>query len=779
MLCNPHEEPSINGLLPVTLTAANDFSRGPSALAYESGGVVCEEGIPGFSGRIPGPTLVLQPGDRLKLTLKNALIGDKATNLHFHGLHVSPIANSDNVFVAVKPGEEFPIEVHVPDLHPSGLFWYHPHVHHEAQQQVLAGLAGAIIITERTDEPPAITSDLLQQGARYPGPMNLEDRLLVLQHLSPGLPSTLDALVVNGQILPQITIGQNETQRWRLLNASANDFFNVRVVGHRLARIAVDGNYIPNYTEFPEIHVLPLGPAERAEVLITGGEPGTYPVRVLKRMNPLLGEFMLDAPYFADPEQPFDDGMMAEEYHEVATLVVSADAAAVPEAAPPQLVSALARNLAADYQPDREIKFVRPLHIDGKGFEAGRVDQTVKKEATEIWRIFNEIEADVGWHPFHLHVNDFDVLKIHSPDGDQLEPAFYQDTVPVPPKVGTDPGWVDIRSDFRDFTGRFVFHCHFLTHEDSGMMAAVEVVEPITIASAGFDRESVTVTVGSTVPGGVNGGATVVWTNDQRDSHHTVTADATDDSDQPLFDSGDLEYGRSFAHTFDSPGLATYHCRHHPEETGSIVVTAEKTVEIVAAGFDAQAIEVATGTKVTWTNRLADAHTVTADDLDPATGAPIFASGPLAQKQSYSFTFPEAGEFAYASAAAPGWTGTVVVKDALRRSVSIGIFNDRLDQPVITIPAGSTVTWANRSKQPYTIAAEIPPFTSGTLDAEVPYEPDQPFRPGQRFSFRFNAPITGPSSVTYTATPLPGATPPPGDTTPPATMHTGTINVVP
>ncbi|MFC7571784.1 multicopper oxidase domain-containing protein [Klenkia terrae] len=55
-----------------------------------------------YNGGLPGPTLYLQPGDRLQVRLTNDL--DAPTNLHVHGLHVSPLDNGDNVFIAVQPG---------------------------------------------------------------------------------------------------------------------------------------------------------------------------------------------------------------------------------------------------------------------------------------------------------------------------------------------------------------------------------------------------------------------------------------------------------------------------------------------------------------------------------------------------------------------------------------------------------------------------------------------------------------------------------------------------
>src|SRR3954471_9720670 len=64
------------------------------------------------------------------------------TNLHTHGMHVSPEGNGDNVFIEIKPGESFQYEIAVPDNHPAGLFWYHPHKHGGVCQQVRAGMAG-------------------------------------------------------------------------------------------------------------------------------------------------------------------------------------------------------------------------------------------------------------------------------------------------------------------------------------------------------------------------------------------------------------------------------------------------------------------------------------------------------------------------------------------------------------------------------------------------------------------------------------------------------------
>ena len=103
--------------------------------------------------------------------------------------------------------------------------------------------------------------------------------------------------------------------------------------------------------------------------------------------------------------------------------------------------------------------------IDGKAFEEDRVDQTVQLDTLEEWILRNDSPE---WHPFHIHVNDFQVISRNG----RPEPRTYEDTSRIPPR-----GELVIRTRFVDFTGKFVYHCHILGHEDAGMMGVVEVVE--------------------------------------------------------------------------------------------------------------------------------------------------------------------------------------------------------------------------------------------------------------------------------------------------------------
>ncbi len=69
------------------------------------------------------------------------------TNLHFHGLTVSPDAPQDDVLTMLAmPGQVLHYSVQIPRDHPPGLFWYHTHPHGESHRQVLDGMSGAIVI---------------------------------------------------------------------------------------------------------------------------------------------------------------------------------------------------------------------------------------------------------------------------------------------------------------------------------------------------------------------------------------------------------------------------------------------------------------------------------------------------------------------------------------------------------------------------------------------------------------------------------------------------------
>lgn len=122
------------------------------------------------NGTTPGPTLRVKPGDRLRIRLENAT--EHSTNLHTHGLHVSPSGNADNPFIEIAAGESFQYEIDIPADHPGGLHWYHPHWHHHVAEQLFAGFFGAIVVEDAFDAMPEVTA--------------AQERLILLQDTRPG-----------------------------------------------------------------------------------------------------------------------------------------------------------------------------------------------------------------------------------------------------------------------------------------------------------------------------------------------------------------------------------------------------------------------------------------------------------------------------------------------------------------------------------------------------------------------------------------------------------------
>ena len=128
-----------------------------------------------YGDRFTAPTIMMRPGQTVRMSLSNKLpaepqCGDgqgtnvphcfNTTNLHSHGLWVSPTGNSDNVLVSINPGVDFEYEYNVPDDHPAGTFWYHPHKHGSTAMQVGSGMAGVLVVQGDRYPTPSVNGDL-------------------------------------------------------------------------------------------------------------------------------------------------------------------------------------------------------------------------------------------------------------------------------------------------------------------------------------------------------------------------------------------------------------------------------------------------------------------------------------------------------------------------------------------------------------------------------------------------------------------------------------------
>lgn len=418
-----------------------------------------------FNGQLPGPRLEAKPGDTVQIRFTNRL--NQPTNLHYHGLHITPEGNADNVFLSVPPGERLTYEFTLPADHPAGTFWYHPHHHGHVAEQVFGGLAGLFIVRGELDEVPEIKA--------------AQEAFVVLQDFditSAGAIATPDMmarmmgregplLTVNGQLNPELPLAQGGLLRLRLLNASPSRFYRLQLEGHSLHLVATDGGAIAAPVELSE---LLLAPGERAEVLVQGNrEPGQY--RLLNLPYDRGGMMMGGGMGMGGSGMGgmMRQGSPAAAPQPLATMTYQGSVAALP--LPQQLGTV---ETLPNPTTSRRIEFNMAMGsgmsmaflFNGKTFDAQRIDIAPKLNTVEEWELVN-VDPDRMDHPFHLHVNPFQVISRNG----QPEPLrAWKDTVLV--KGGET---VRIRIPFRTFTGKTVYHCHILDHEDLGMMGTVNI----------------------------------------------------------------------------------------------------------------------------------------------------------------------------------------------------------------------------------------------------------------------------------------------------------------
>lgn len=437
-LRQPTELASSGGRLDLRLTAS------PRAVSVGGDSVTALT----YNGELPGPTLRLKPGDRVGVSFENQL--DAPTNLHTHGLVVSPEGASDNVFVMIDPGGTHEYEYQLGPDHPPGVFWYHPHHHGNSAEQLFGGLYGTIIVddTDPIDvarERVMVVSDIGFNASGVLDVASMPERMLGREG---------SVVMVNGQVGATLRALAGERERWRVVNACASRYLRLRLDGQRLQLLGIDGG---RYDEPREVDEVVLTPGNRADLLVTVAE-GTSILQTLpfNRGSAGMGD-------------PVSNTVGAD----LVTLQVSGEQGAAAAPIPKQ---AAQRDLRLEaVSGSRTITLAMggggggggggmgmAFTIDGKEFDHSRVDTEVVAGAIEEWEIVNTSTMD---HPFHLHVWPMQLVELN---GAAVAGIDYQDVVPVPAR-----GRAIVRIAFEGLTGTTVYHCHILDHEDQGMMGII------------------------------------------------------------------------------------------------------------------------------------------------------------------------------------------------------------------------------------------------------------------------------------------------------------------
>ena len=429
-----------------------------------------------FNGKPVAPTLRVSPGDTVQIDYFNDLPkqakGSCAispcmdmTNLHFHGLQISPNAPQDDVLTMMAmPGQTLHYTVSIPPDHPPGLYWYHTHPHGESHRQVRDGMSGAIVIEGVERYVPEIRNlheqIFILRGQSVSGDPQSVSLLKRVDTASGSCSSESEApdeiFTVNGAVRPHIAIAPGERQFWRLVNASADRYVDLQLDGQSFEIVALDGIPIgyhdPAHPTLMANHLL-VPPAGRLEAIVTG--PPSSAHAALRSLCVNTG-----------PDGDPNPGMV------LADVVPAIPAAPLfPKSytaldSPPHKVIDLQAEEKSD--PDFIAVFTedeKGFYINGQLFTPDAAPMRVAHVGTfEHWRIVN---ATRELHPMHIHqVHFLPFAENQRPIADPV----WLDTVNVPVD-----GSVDVVMDFTDpvIRGMSLFHCHLLNHEDKGMMAKI------------------------------------------------------------------------------------------------------------------------------------------------------------------------------------------------------------------------------------------------------------------------------------------------------------------
>jgi spore coat protein A len=463
----------------------------------------------GYEGQYPGPLFDVQQGRPIEVRWENQLPTQHifAIDPHVHGampptpavrtvphLHGAR-SESESDGLPEKwftPGHS--VLYQYPNSQQAATLWYHDHAVGITRLNVYAGLSGFFLLRDRTEQSMNLPS------GDHEIPLLLQDRTLDDQGQLVYAPSMDDAIalppgkwgpmffgelpVVNGAVYPYLNV-EPRPYRIRLLNGSNSRFLNLffnlaKLVTDIPSLVAVhqigsDGGFLPAPVRLEKFL---LGPAERADLILdfSGLEGKTvtlcndasapYPGwNVMNATWPEIHEFMqfrvvlpaTSKKSFSTPaEMPFSK-------LDVSQAVVT-------------------RDFVLSEEMDDQGRSIG-LRINGKGYD-DPVTEKIKLNTMEKWRFINTSDDA---HPMHLHLVQFQIVERQGFN----VPAMLKgklEFVGVPRKPhANEAGWKDtatvnpgdvltILARFEGYTGRYVFHCHMLEHEDNDMMRPYEVV---------------------------------------------------------------------------------------------------------------------------------------------------------------------------------------------------------------------------------------------------------------------------------------------------------------
>ncbi|MFN8653839.1 MAG: multicopper oxidase family protein [Gemmatimonadales bacterium] len=445
----------------------------------------------GFNEQYPGPLLRVQRGAEVYVRLVNRLA--QPTTVHWHGIRL------DNPFdgvpgatqPAVPPGGTFVYRLRFPD---AGVFWYHPHVREDVQQDL--GLYGNLFVN-----PP---------GARQ-GPAREE--FLILDDLLIGdggpVPYGRDAvthaamgrfgnvMLVNGEAGWSTTVEGGEVVRFYLTNVANTRTFNLSFgAGTRIKLIGSDQG---NYARERWVPSVVIAPAERYVVDVEFPRAGRAAlVNRVVAIDHLYGRFFnvtdtlgrIAIEGRAAPASGFPWLHLSDEAKTLDSLVAAHQGEA-PEHTLELRVAFSGMPFVSEALMRLDSVYFNP--VEWEGTMPGMNWATTAREARWILRDLatGAENMDIHWrfrrgtlahlrligarntlhgmqHPIHLHGQRFLVLAVN---GVPNHNPVWKDTALVPAGAS-----VDLLADMSN-PGSWMLHCHIAEHLESSMMMHFDVEE--------------------------------------------------------------------------------------------------------------------------------------------------------------------------------------------------------------------------------------------------------------------------------------------------------------
>lgn len=426
------------------------------------------KGIPvtTYTNSYIGPTLRFRKNQWVQATVRNNL--PENTVIHWHGLHL-PEASDGLPTQLIGPGSTYTRTFQI--INRAGTYWYHPHPHMATATQVFKGLAGVIIVED--SEEQAIP---LPRG-EYDMPLVIQDRRFDVNYQyiynSGGSNGNLgNVICVNGR--PNYTLSAaTRIYRFRVVNGSNARIYKLAWSNSvPMVLIGTDGGLISAPVTKPYIM---LAPGERVEIWadFSGLSVGsTFKLRSLAYSG--VGQ---------------NGGQSPGHGTAMDLMTVSIDRTSAETLSLPATLTPITWENEAN-----AVNRLNPRHfpisftsegwvINGQTYAPNVLasNETVKLNDLEVWEFSHILNSmSLSAHPIHIHGAQFQVI------GRTIEPA--RQTAYETVRYGhTDEGWKDtflvmpgetvkLLIRFTRYTGKFVYHCHNLEHEDMGMMRNFEII---------------------------------------------------------------------------------------------------------------------------------------------------------------------------------------------------------------------------------------------------------------------------------------------------------------